>query len=187
MKTFSKIFFTLLLVGVLSFSILPVLSQSKVSAANAVTDPGTSKSGSTGGNKTSIICTVFPFIQNVGFLGVRNVCNIDNANSNQTGIVNSTKSFVQFGLSLVFIGLIAIAIFMIIKSAIKYIQSEGNQGKVEEAKKAIQAVFVGIVVLVVGIVGIFILLAFFNATGAGAGNSSTTSNDVNTFFNGTTN
>jgi hypothetical protein len=68
-------------------------------------------------------------------------------------------------LSFVFIGIILISVFIILRAGIKYIQSQGDPGKIAEAQKAIQSVFVGFAVLFVGIIGLVLILAFFNITG----------------------
>jgi len=144
MKVIKKGIFTLLMAILLIFP----LASTITAPANQV--------------HANIICDVFPFINNVGALGINSVCN-----GGKTGtVVTRTKDLIIFALNLIFVGLIIIAVFIIIRSAIKYIQSEGNESKIQEAQKAIKAVFVGIAVLIVGIVGIFIILAFFQASGA---------------------
>jgi len=68
-------------------------------------------------------------------------------------------------LSFVFIGIILISVFIILRAGIKYIQSQGDPGKIADAQKSIQSVFVGFAVLFVGIIGLVLILAFFNITG----------------------
>jgi len=110
---------------------------------------------------TNLICEIFPFLGSLGF-GISSFCSGGSTNE----AIQESGNLIRFVLSLVFVGIILVSVFVIIKAALKYIQSEGNQGKVEEAKKAIQNVFVGIGALFVGILGLIIALAFFGATGA---------------------
>ena len=85
-------------------------------------------------------------------------------------------------ISFVFIGIILIAVYIIIRAGVKYIQSQGDEGKIGEAQKAIKSVFIGIGLLFVGIVGIVLVLAFFNATGF-LGNARDCTIDVSGQFN----
>lgn len=71
----------------------------------------------------------------------------------------------QLILSLVFVGIILLSVVIIVQSGVKYIQSQGDAGKIEEATKAIKTVFVGIAILFVGIAGLILVLFVFNATG----------------------
>jgi heme/copper-type cytochrome/quinol oxidase subunit 2 len=110
----------------------------------------------------NLICRVFPFIENIGAFGVNKLC---------TGLdpqepVDSARELIQFGLNLVFVGIIVLAIFIIVKAAINYIRSEGDEDKIRSANKSIKAVFTGIIALFVGIIGIILVLAIFNATDA---------------------
>ncbi len=102
----------------------------------------------------NLICRIFPFINQIEF--TQGLCG---GESNLSAI----GELVRFVLSLIFIAIIGIAVFYIIKSAIKYIQSEGDEGKVQESQKAIKAVFLGIGALIVGLVGLIIILAFVGA------------------------
>ncbi|MEI7578953.1 MAG: hypothetical protein WCJ58_02810 [bacterium] len=74
---------------------------------------------------------------------------------------------VQTGLV---IGLIVLVLFGVVYSllaAFKYIRSEGDPGKIEEAQKGIKAIFFGIAAMMIGIVGIVIVFVFFGATRPG--------------------
>ncbi len=73
-------------------------------------------------------------------------------------------------LAVVFIAIILISVFIILRAGIKYIQSQGDPGKIAEAQKAITSVFVGIAILFVGIIGLVLVLAFFNLTGLTSSN-----------------
>ena len=57
---------------------------------------------------------------------------------------------------------VLIAVFYALSAAIKYIRSEGDPGKIEEAQKAIKAIFLGIAAMFIGIVGIILIFVFFN-------------------------
>lgn len=106
----------------------------------------------------NLICTIFPFLENIGF-GIGGICSGQASGQAAFG-------FIRFLLSAVFVVIIIISIYIIIKSALKYIQSEGDEKKIGEASKAIKAVFIGIAALFIGIIGIIIVLAFFNASDA---------------------
>jgi len=110
--------------------------------------------------KDNLLCVIFPFIKSITL--TENLC----IGKDDTEAASTAGSFVRFGVSLIFVGIIAIAVFMIIKAALKYIRAEGDESKVEEATKAIKNVFLGVGALIVGIIGLVILLAFFNATPA---------------------
>lgn len=71
-------------------------------------------------------------------------------------------SLARFGVSLIFTGFVAMGVFMIIKSALKYIQSEGNDEGVEAGANIMRGVFIGIGILFIGIIGIVIVLGVFS-------------------------
>lgn len=71
----------------------------------------------------------------------------------------------QLILSLVFVAIILISVVIIIQNGLKYIQSQGDAKKIEDATKAIKTVFIGIGVLFVGIAGLVLVLFVFNGTG----------------------
>lgn len=111
----------------------------------------------------NVICDdIFPFLKNVSFLS-DSLCTGETTGAQSA--VDTTAGLVQFGLSLVFVGIIVVSIYIIIKAALKYIRSEGDADKIQEAQKAIKSVFIGIAALFIGIIGIVIVIAFFNATG----------------------
>ena len=94
------------------------------------------------------------------------ICNALGINSGDPGQTAATtvRGWVNLGITLLFIGIILIAVFIIVQAAVKYIQSQGDEGKIAEAQKAIKSVFIGIALLFVGIIGIVLVLAFFSAT-----------------------
>jgi len=67
-------------------------------------------------------------------------------------------------LFLVFVGIILLSVVIILQNGIKYIQSQGDAKKIEDAQKAIKTVFVGIGILFVGTAGLVLVLLLFNAS-----------------------
>ncbi|MEO6728961.1 MAG: hypothetical protein ABIM99_03500 [Candidatus Dojkabacteria bacterium] len=112
--------------------------------------------------ETNLICNIFPFIKNLGF-GAGSLC----GDVNGKPAVDAAVALVRLALQLVFVGIIVISIYIIIRAAVKYIRSEGDESKIQEAQKAIKSVFIGIAALFIGIIGIVIILAFFNVSGIG--------------------
>jgi amino acid permease len=91
---------------------------------------------------------------------------ISNTGSNAGEIAqNFVRDRLSLIVSLVFIAIILISVFIIIRAAITYIQSQGEEGKIQKAQKAIKSVFIGIGVLFVGIIGLILVLVFFNGLG----------------------
>ncbi|GIW58875.1 MAG: hypothetical protein KatS3mg086_160 [Candidatus Dojkabacteria bacterium] len=123
---------------------------------------------------SSLICRIFPFLYDIVYVNSA-IC-FGNS-SGGADAVNDLISLAQFGLTLVFVGIIAIAVYVVIKASIKYIRSEGEQEKVVEAQKAIKQVFAGLAALFIGLIGLVIILTIFNATGA-AGGAVQTPDDV---------
>ncbi len=110
----------------------------------------------------NLICTIFPFLGQIGAFGISDIC----GGLDPDRPIDEARSLIQFGLNLVFVGIIILAIYIIVKAAINYIRSEGDDEKIKSANKSIKAVFTGIIALFVGILGIILVLAIFNATGA---------------------
>ncbi|BCX13779.1 MAG: hypothetical protein KatS3mg085_311 [Candidatus Dojkabacteria bacterium] len=121
---------------------------------------------------SNIICQVLPFLNNIVFVKDA-ICKGNEKGAENA--VNTIVGLVQLGGTLVFVGIIGISIYVIIKAAIKYIRSEGEQEKVVEAQKAIKQVFAGLAALFVGLVGLVIILALINTDGTLGG--STEQND----------
>lgn len=111
--------------------------------------------------ESNLLCDIFPFLQDLTF--AKGLCG--NVEAEGQGAVDAAVSLAGIAVSLIFVGIIAIAIFVIIKAAVKYIQSEGDESKVEEATKAIKNVFIGIGALIIGIIGLVIILALFSSGG----------------------
>ncbi len=113
----------------------------------------------------NLVCKVFPFLQNIKFDYIQQLCGTGQEITSQTAVQQGVL-LVQTLVSLIFVGIIIIAVYVIIKAAIKYIRSEGNDEKIQEAQKAIKSVFIGLVALFVGIIGLVLILVIFNALGA---------------------
>lgn len=125
----------------------------------------------------NLICTIFPFIQNVSAFGINSLCTGVSADTTSETI----KSTFNLIVSLIFVAIIIFSIYVIIKAAVKYIRSEGDPAKIEEAQKAIKSVFIGIAALFVGLIGIIIIIAFFGAGDALQTNE--VNDDVNPLLN----
>jgi hypothetical protein len=114
----------------------------------------------------NLVCKIFPFIGSITFWNINSLC----GGGDSQGALTKAKSFVSDAVttvgSLIFIGIIVVAVYIIIKAAVKYIRSEGDETKIGEAQKAIKNVFLGIAALFVGIIGIVLIIAIFNAGGA---------------------
>lgn len=74
------------------------------------------------------------------------------------GVSTQIEDWIVFGLRAVFLVFILLGAYIIIKGAISYLKSQGDEGKIEEGTKAIKSVFIGVGILIIGIVGILILL-----------------------------
>lgn len=71
---------------------------------------------------------------------------------------------VRVGLVIALALLILVAVVYALIAAFKYIQSQGDPGKIEEAQKAIKAIFYGVAAMMIGIVGIVLVFVFFSAS-----------------------
>ncbi len=69
----------------------------------------------------------------------------------------------NFAFFLVLGGLVIASVIYSIIAAYKYITSQGDTGKIEEANKSIKAIFMGIAAMVVGIVGMVIVFTVVGA------------------------
>ncbi len=84
--------------------------------------------------------------------------------TNGSGSAGFVQSRIQLGLVLALGAVVLIAVVYSILSALKYIQSQGDAGKIEEAQKAIKAIFFGIGAMLIAIVGIVLVFVFFGAS-----------------------
>jgi len=78
--------------------------------------------------------------------------------------LTSTSTYVRWGFTLVFVGIIILGVVMIIRAALKIIRSEGDDKKVQEGAETLKGVFFGVIIIFIGIIGIVIIAALFNAT-----------------------
>jgi uncharacterized membrane protein YidH (DUF202 family) len=151
-KSISKLIGSIFLFFFLSlFLISPVFAQ----------EGGVQQPQDLDSSEVNLICRIFPFLDNLGFVN-STLCGEGDGSETAATVAD----YVQLALSLIFVAIVIIAIYIIIKAAIKYIRSEGDEDKIQEAQKAIKSVFVGIAALFVGIIGLVLVLAFFQATGA---------------------
>ena len=81
----------------------------------------------------------------------------------------TTYNIVQSAMTVLFIAVFIVAVFYTFMAAIKYIRSEGNEQKVEEAKNAIKAVLFGVAAMFVAIVGILLINAIFGGNAGDEG------------------
>ncbi len=81
---------------------------------------------------------------------------------NNTNSVDKISGFIRLALTLAFGVVILAAVAYSIMAAIKYIKSQGDAGQVEEANKAIKAIFQGVVAMFVGIIGVVLVFFIFN-------------------------
>jgi len=80
-------------------------------------------------------------------------------NGQNTGTFISGK--VQFVIYLVMGMIILVAVVYSILAGIKYIRSEGDPGKIEEAQKSIKSILMGVAAIFVGILGIVLVYVIF--------------------------
>lgn len=81
---------------------------------------------------------------------------------NDTSAVEKIRGFVRLALTLAFGIVILAAVAFSIVAAIKYIRSQGDAGQVEEANKAIKAIFQGVIAMFVGIIGVVLVFFIFD-------------------------
>lgn len=108
--------------------------------------------------------------QSVGICSlIKPICNAILGEGNETFTGTAAYNFLstRFNtiLSIIFLGIILLGVYVVVRAGIKFIQSQGDAGKIGEAQKAIQSVFLGIGAMFVGVVGIVLVLAFFGGTG----------------------
>ncbi len=87
----------------------------------------------------------------------------DDVTGGGSGALTRVQSYIKYGFSIVFVGIVIYGIFLVIKAALKIIRSEGDSAKVEEGYNMFKGVWIGIGLIFVGILGIVIIIALFNA------------------------
>lgn len=115
---------------------------------------------------TSPVCEIFPFLKGIKLFGGMCVINEDTIGLGLSEFARGILAILRFTASTIFVVIVAIAVFVIIKASIKVILSEGDSQQVKEAHSAIRSVFWGIASLILSIIGLVILLVFFQSTGA---------------------
>lgn len=93
--------------------------------------------------------------------GCSEFTNFDPSNVTLGGAV----SVVQWGASLIFVIIIIIGIFSIVRGSYKMINSEGDDAKIQEGFKVIRAVWIGIGLIFLGLIGIVVISAIFGGEG----------------------
>ena len=91
-----------------------------------------------------------PFLQNM----------FDILGSNAYGSGDKLTATITAALYIILGAIILVAVIYSILAGIKYIRSEGEPGKIEEAQKAIKAILMGVASIFVGIIGIVLIYAF---------------------------
>ncbi|RMD77222.1 hypothetical protein D6810_01535 [Candidatus Dojkabacteria bacterium] len=76
-------------------------------------------------------------------------------------ILSSGSKFAEWFVSLIFVGLAILGVFVIIRAVVNIIRSEGSDTQLlENSKKAIKGVLYGIVIFFVGVIGYVLVLNF---------------------------
>jgi len=78
-----------------------------------------------------------------------------------SGVAGFITTKGQFGIYLVLGVIVLVAVVYVIMAGIKYIRSEGDPGKIEEAQKSIKAILMGVAAIFVGIIGIVLVYVIF--------------------------
>lgn len=80
-----------------------------------------------------------------------------------SGAAAFVVSRVQLALFIALGVVVLVAVIYALLAAFKYIRSQGDPGEIEEAQKAIKAIFFGLAALLIAIVGIVLVFVFFGA------------------------
>lgn len=81
-----------------------------------------------------------------------------------TGTAAFITSRVRVALFIALGVVILVAVVYALISSFRYIQSQGDPGKIEEAQKAIKAIFFGIAAMMIAIVGVILVFVFFGTS-----------------------
>jgi hypothetical protein len=92
----------------------------------------------------------------------------DTLGQNGGGVAGFITTRAQFAIYFVLGLIILVAVVYSIMAGIKYIRSEGDPGKIEEAQKSIKAILMGIAAIFVGIIGIVLVMVIFGGGLPGA-------------------
>lgn len=85
----------------------------------------------------------------------------DDTPGDDTSAVSNIDTWAEFAAGLVFVGFIIFGVLILIKASLKIIQSEGDEGKVQEGMIAIRSVMIAVSMLIAGIIGLILLLGVF--------------------------
>jgi hypothetical protein len=88
----------------------------------------------------------------------------DTLGQNGGGVAGFITTRAQFAIYFVLGLIILVAVAYSIMAGIKYIRSEGDPGKIEEAQKSIKAILMGIAAIFVGIIGIVLVMVIFGSS-----------------------
>ncbi len=92
----------------------------------------------------------------------KQVCQIFNSTAKDpAGFVTNR---VRFGLVVALGVVVLVAVIFSIIAAIKYISSQGDESKVESAKKSVANILIGLAVLFIAFVGIILIFTIFGVT-----------------------
>lgn len=81
-----------------------------------------------------------------------------------TGTASFITSRVRVALFIALGAIILVAVIYALIASFKYIQSQGDSGKIEDAQKAIKAIFMGIASMMIAIVGVILVFVFFGVS-----------------------
>jgi hypothetical protein len=82
-----------------------------------------------------------------------------------TNVNERVENLVKFGLSAIFVVIIIIGIYQIVRAVLKIIRSEGKQEDLEGGYNILKGVWVGIGLFFVGVIGLVIVLAVLDSGG----------------------
>jgi hypothetical protein len=151
-----KKYFLILIISIFSFSIIPL----RINAQSNLYDQCISNCNTGGGNNCSDTCSYLQGeeVTACGLLGCDSL-GIDPTRFEDLNILQIASVLVSF----IFVAIIALGVFFIIKAVFKIIRSEGDSAKVEEGSKIFRGIFIGLFIILAGIVGIVLMVALFQA------------------------
>lgn len=79
-----------------------------------------------------------------------------------TAPTGKVAGYIRLALTLAFGLVLLAAVFYSIIAAIRFITSQGESGKVEQANKAIKAIFQGVIAMFIGIIGVVVIFFVFD-------------------------
>jgi hypothetical protein len=82
-----------------------------------------------------------------------------------TNINQTVEDLLKYGLSAIFVGILILGVYQIVKAVLKIIRSEGKQEDLEGGYNILKGVWVGIGLFFVGVIGLVIVLAVLDSGG----------------------